>query len=201
MISVCFCVWYETVLHVMMSGSQSSRIASEIDLSRDRILGQLLARPLKENAALEHDVGPVGGAQGLAHVVIGDQDAQPLRLQSPDDVLDLRHGERIDPDERLVEQQVPRTGHQGPRDLDAAPLAARQMMTLAVREVRDVQLLEQLFEALGALPARERQGLQNRQDVFPHRQAPEDRRLLLQIADSEPGPLVHRRSRDVGRPP
>ena len=49
-----------------------------------------------------------------------------------------------------------------------------------------------------ALLARQRQGLQNRQDVLLDRQLAEHRRLLRQIADALAGAHVHRIRGDVG---
>jgi hypothetical protein len=45
--------------------------------------------------------------------------------------------------------------------------------------------------------AREFQGLEDRQDVLLHRELPEHRGFLRQVADPEPSAAVHRELRDV----
>jgi hypothetical protein len=70
-----------------------------------------------------------------------------------DYALDIQHRQRVDAGERLIEQDEPRLGRQRARDLDPPALAARQAMPQAVAHMADVQLLEQLLEALLA-PAR-----------------------------------------------
>ncbi len=42
------------------------------------IIAEIGRRPRGENLAALDDVGAVGHAQGLAHLVIGDQHADPL---------------------------------------------------------------------------------------------------------------------------
>src|ERR1039458_8116792 len=44
-----------------------------------------------ENPPIVDDVGPVGHQQGLAHVVVGHQDADAGPLQIEDDALQLQH--------------------------------------------------------------------------------------------------------------
>ena len=63
--------------------------------------------------------------------------------------------------------------------------------------MRDVKFLEQRIEIAFAELLVRLDDLQHRADVVLHRQPAEDRRLLRQIADAEPGALVHRQVRDV----
>jgi hypothetical protein len=78
-------------------------------------------------------------------------------------------------------------------DLHAAALAAGQRLAEAVAQVADVELLEQFVAALAALAARSGRAacLEDRQEVVADAHAPEDRRLLGQVADAAARPLVH----------
>ena len=93
-----------------------------------------------------HDVGAVGDAQRLAHVVVGDEDADAPVLQVKDDLLDVGDRDRIDAGERLVEQDELRRDDERARDLGAPPLAARQRVGRRLRQRRQVQLGEQLAQ-------------------------------------------------------
>ncbi len=76
--------------------------------------------------AFMDDVGAVDDVERLAHIVIGDQHADPAILQMLHQIADVVDGDRIDAGERLVEQDVGRMRGEGARDLDAPALAARE---------------------------------------------------------------------------
>ena len=77
-----------------------------------------------EDAAVVHDVGAVADAEGFAHVVVGDQDANAAIFQVPNDALDVADRDRVDAGEGFVEQDVAGTCGQRTRYLDATALAA-----------------------------------------------------------------------------
>ena len=78
---------------------------------------------------VEHDVRAVDDVERLLHVVIADQHADAAVAEAGDDGLDVVHGDRIDAGERLVQHHELRLRHERPRDLEAAPLAARERDT------------------------------------------------------------------------
>src|SRR5688572_23154113 len=84
----------------------------EVELARLGVRGQELGAAFDQDPALVHDGGAIGDAQRLAHVVVRDQHPETARLESRDDVLDLGHGNRVDADERFVEQKETRLRHQ-----------------------------------------------------------------------------------------
>ena len=51
-----------------------------------------------------NDVGPVGDAQRLANIVIGDEQPDTPLFQVKDDLLDVSHRDRVDAGERLIEE-------------------------------------------------------------------------------------------------
>ena len=79
---------------------------------------------------------------------------------------------------------------QRPRDLDAPPLAARELGPRAIGQRGQVQLLEQPLEAFLPFRAGELHGLEHGQHVVLHRQLAEDARLLGQVADPPARPQV-----------
>ena len=68
---------------------------------------------------------------------------------------------------------------------------------LLLPQVLDVQLVQQRLEPCVPLAGAERQRLEDRQDVVLDGQLAEDGRLLREVADPLPRPLVHRHARDV----
>ena len=73
-------------------------------------------RPECQNSALIDDIRVIANAKGLAHIVIGDQHANPAILQEPDDALNVDHCDRIDAREWFIEQNESRIGGQGTCD-------------------------------------------------------------------------------------
>ena len=78
----------------------------------------------------------------------------PGALQVEDDALDFEHLDRVDAGERLVEQQEARLDDQRARDLDAAPLAAREHVALVVADLVEAELLDQAAPCARAVRAR-----------------------------------------------
>ncbi len=80
-----------------------SKVAEAI--TPEAILSKLLIfnRALKQDFALEKQVGPVGDAERLLHVVVCNENANVFILQPPYDVLNIFHSNRVDTGKRLVE--------------------------------------------------------------------------------------------------
>ena len=97
-----------------------AEILSKIELARNRTLGNRLAVPLEEEFALAEEVNAVDDVEGLADVVIRDEDAHAALTQILDDLLYVGDGERINARKRLVEQDELRLKRKAARDLDAA---------------------------------------------------------------------------------
>jgi hypothetical protein len=110
--------------------------------------------------------------------MVGDQHADAAVGEVAGDALDVVHGERVDAGEGLVEQDEGGIRRERARDLDAAPLAAREAHAEVVPEMRDVQLLQQALERLFAASVVEVVArLEDRLHVVDDRQLAEDRRL------------------------
>src|SRR5690606_27335904 len=122
----------------------------EIDPAHVWIGEEHVRSPLREHTPFVEDIRPVANAQGLAHVVVGDQHADAAVLEVLDDALDLADRDRVDAGEGLVEQDQPRLGGQGARDLHAAAFAARQAGADLVGDMGHLQFVEQAVELLPA---------------------------------------------------
>jgi len=88
------------------------------------IFAKLGRSPGGKHFAILYDVGAMRHTQGLAHLVVGNQDADSLAAQIADDFLDIHHGQGVDPRERLVQQDEGRLKHQRPCNLQPPPLAS-----------------------------------------------------------------------------
>src|ERR1700686_246440 len=66
---------------------------SEINTSDLGIAAKVSRRPGGKHFAVLDDVGAMSYAQGLAHLVVGDQDADSLTAQIADDLLDTHDGQ------------------------------------------------------------------------------------------------------------
>src|SRR5690606_40120454 len=95
-----------------------------------------------------HEHHAVGDGQGLPHAVVGEEHAQAAPgPEVVDEGLDLADRLRVDAGERLVEQQEVRVDREAAGDLQAPPLAAGERVGAVVRQVAEVELLE---EGVGA---------------------------------------------------
>src|SRR3546814_1858365 len=71
----------------------------------DVLVGNDLVRgAFHQHHAVMDDVGTVDDLKGLAHVVVGDQNADATVLQVGDQVADIADGDRVNAGQRLVQQ-------------------------------------------------------------------------------------------------
>src|SRR6267143_4047841 len=177
--------------------SQPERLA-QVHLTDLGVGKDFFRTPGCNDRALIDDVGPGADSEGLAHIMVSDQDADAAMRQLADNALDIQHGQRIHARKRLIQKHEPRLGRQGAGDLDAPPLPARERQAESSAHVADAQILEQLLEALLPCSALQvRPGLENRLHIVFHRQLAEHRGFLRQVAEPELCPAVHGQQRDV----
>ena len=131
-------------------------------------------------------------ARPLAHLVDqvrGPEHGEPLlAAQAAHMVEQEGAARRVEPDGRLVEQQEPRAGQEGARDLGAAPLPAGQVARPLRRAVAQAHALQLARRPRPRL--RPRQPVQRRvvEQAFPHRQVGVERRLLEHHAERRQRP-------------
>ena len=90
----------------------------------------------------------------------------PAGGEVPDDLLEVEHRDRVDARERLVEEDEPRREREGARDLEAPPLAARERVRDGVREVRELEAVEEAVRRLLALRAAAGERLEDGEKVL-----------------------------------
>ena len=120
-------------------GASEPEVLAEVDLADVLIIDNIARHPGRQHPPLVDDVRAVADAQRLAHVVVGAEHADAAALEEADDPLDLDHRDRVDAGERLVEEDEARLRGERPRDLDAAPLAARERRRRRVAQLLDGQ--------------------------------------------------------------
>ena len=153
------------------------------------------------DAAVVHDVGAIDDGERLAHLVIGDQDAETAIAQLADHRLDVGDRDRIDAGERFVEQEKRRLRRDRARDLHAPALAAREAVAARVDEFAQTELFQQHRQPAVLLGARTAVQLPDQANVVADRELAEDRVLLREIADAVARALVHRPPGEVDLAP
>src|SRR5690606_13242378 len=71
-------------------------VLAEMDLAHPFVVHDLAGFACGQHASLADDVGAVADAEGLAHVVVGDQHADAALLEEADDLLDVDDRDRVD---------------------------------------------------------------------------------------------------------
>src|SRR5262245_33053023 len=133
------------IFSLLQMGLQSE-ILAQVHLTDLPVCKDLFRSSRRNNRAPADDVGARANSQRFSDVMVGDQNPDIACAQVADDALDVEDGDRVYASERLVQQHELWLCRKCPRDLHAAPLAARQTLSEAVADMADVQLVEQRFE-------------------------------------------------------
>src|SRR5512134_4087297 len=123
-----------------------AEMLSQVDLSYAFIINDFFRLAGSEHGAVVDDVGAIADAERFPHIVIGDQDTDPARLEEPDDLLDIEHRDRVHPGEGLVEQDEARARGERARDLHAPSLPAREAYREARPQVADIQVAQEVVQ-------------------------------------------------------
>ena len=182
-----------------LRGSAQRETLAEVDAADIDIVTQLVRGSGAEDAPLGDDVGAVGDAEGLADVVVGDQNADAAGLEVEDDLLQLEHGNGIDAAEGFVEEDKAGLDAKTAGNLDAAAFATGQRIAAGGADVAKVELVDKALGAGSAFAVAEGLGLKDGEDVFLDGELAEDGGLLRQVADAEvAGAQVHGNAGDIG---
>src|SRR6185312_6802208 len=170
---------------------------AEIDPANFAIAHDLLGRAFLQNLAFMDDVGPVDDVERIAHIVIGDQNADTAILQMTNQIADVVHRDGVDAGQRLVEQDVGWMGRKAARDFHAPALTTRQRDRRRVPHMRHAELRHQFLDH--SLKARRIAFHQfgGGADILFRGEATEDGRFLRQVADAHAGAPIHRHGRNV----
>ena len=121
-------------------------VAAEVFFAYVGVVGEGARGAFLEDGAFVEEVGAIGDAEGLAHVVVGDEDADVAFLELPYDVLDVLDGDGVDACEGFVEEEEHGVVGEGAGYLGTAALAAGELDALAVAYVLEVEFVEERFE-------------------------------------------------------
>src|SRR6185369_6545825 len=151
---------------------------------------QLAAGSRDGDASVDHHMRAVSEPQRVESILLDQENRQALgAVELADRRKDLANDQRGKPERRLVEQQKPRPGHEGPRNGQHLLLAARQRATalalpcLEYGEHRE-DALAVLFEVFGI--GDRGAHLQ----VLENRHAWKNAAALGRLRDAEPDDLV-----------
>ena len=86
------------------------------------VRGKGRRRTLLEDRTLVEEIGAVGDGEGLADIVVGDDDADILVLELGDNVLDVLDRDRVNSRERLIQKDEFRIDGKGPGYFAASSL-------------------------------------------------------------------------------
>ena len=106
--------------------SSKLEIVAQIETAHIGMGDDVGRRALRQHAPRMNYIGAVDQAKGLAHIVIGDENADAALFQMMDENLDIGDRNRVDARERLVEKDEGGAARQRAGDFAAAPLAARK---------------------------------------------------------------------------
>src|SRR2546428_8346627 len=115
-------------LHVREALAPAGGAEPKVELADVVVAAQLGGRTVEDDPAVLHDVAVIRDAQGHLGVLLDEQERRPpLLVDLADDVEDLAHEQRREPERRLVQQQELGQGHEGAADDEHLLLASTQV--------------------------------------------------------------------------
>src|SRR6185295_3418447 len=127
-------------------GNLEPEMLAQIHFSYTFIINDFFGLARGEHGAVIDNIGTVANAQGFPDIMVRDQYPNITLPQKSDYFLDVEHRDRIDPRERLVQQDESRLGGEGSRDFHAAALAAREADGGAIAQMGNVQIVQQRIQ-------------------------------------------------------
>ena len=161
--------------------SGPNRVAADkLSHERRRRAGvELVGRRVLFDASLVHDDDAVRHRERLGLGMRDKNEGDPqVALQQLQFALDVLAQVGVERAERLVEQQNLRFDHQPTRQRDALALAARQALRRLLRDIEQVELVENAIDLEVAFGLGHLLDLQPVPDIAPHRQVREQGVIL-----------------------
>src|SRR5690606_7875001 len=116
---------------------------AQVDATHRRIVDDFIRVAVRQYRPFADDVGAIAYAQGLAHIVVGDQHTDIAGLVESHDALDLDDGNGVHPRKGLIKQDEAWAGCQSTGDLHPPPLAARERDGCVSTDVVDLQFVDE----------------------------------------------------------
>jgi hypothetical protein len=129
----------------------------EVELAHVLVLTQHAGRLVHHDLARLEDVAVVRDRECHVRVLLHEQHRGPLSIDLNDQVADLLHDERCEPERRFVEQQQPRLRHEGAPDgehllLPAGEVASDLRAPFSEHGEQSVDALEALWDDTAVVP-------------------------------------------------
>src|SRR3989441_12415511 len=180
----------------LRSGYARSLLA-EVGLADPGVLGELGRRAFGHDASLLEDVPAGGDGKGLDDVLLDEQHRHAFGVDTRDHLEHLIDDLWREAERRLVEEEEPRTGHEGPPDRHHLLLPAGEGAgELSPALVQDRKGRVHALEALAAQPAR-RRGVAADLEVLLHGHGREEPAPLGDERDAEAAERVGRNRREI----
>ena len=123
--------------------------AAEVGVDHRLVGANLVRLAVGDHRALGHHDHPVGVVHDHLHVVLDEQEGDPVLGAQALHVVEQPAPEgRVDPGHRLVEEQEAGLRHQRPGELEQLALASGEGARVLVRELGQVEHVEQLDRLL-----------------------------------------------------
>src|SRR5262245_27330173 len=176
-------------------GAKPLRGSQREVLVADRlVLTELTGGAVIADLSLLEHVHAIGQIERESHVLLGEEDREPVGLELPDLLLQVLDDEWGEPFRRLVEEEELRIAHQRACDREHLLLAARQEAALTTLEL--AELREEIEHARHG-PSAVRLAAARDVEVFPDRELGEDPAVLGHEPDAGPRDLVWLLAGDV----
>ena len=150
-----------------------------------------------KNLARKDDVTAISNRQRFAFAMVGEQDRDPTLTQVGNDVLDAVNRHRIDPRERLIQQNQLGTTGKTPSDFQASTLPPRQRAGRLFSLARQPEHVQQFIRAGHAVAVGQRLKFQHRIQVLFARQFFERAVILWKVAHAVLCPFVKGPTRHI----
>ena len=157
----------------------------------------MLRRPLLQDRSFIKQIGAVGDGEGLADIVVGDDDADVAVFEFGDDVLNILDGNRVNAGKGLVQQDELRVDGQGAGDLAPAPLTSGELDAEALAHLAEVELIDELFQTVAALLFGHLRHFHHGHQIVFDGHLAEDGSFLREVSDPLLRTFVHRKVGDI----
>src|SRR6266511_1597722 len=154
---------------------------AEVELPDVLVLAELVGRAIHDQLADLHHVAVRGDGEGHVCVLLDQEDRHTPAVDLHQEVPGPLHGDGSEPQARLVEQQVPRVGHQGPADGEHLLLTSGQVSRHGPPALPEER--EQVVDAVEPLPHPRAVGVGADPKVLLHGELGEDPPALHHLRD------------------
>lgn len=112
---------------------------------------QLFWSTLEEDASLKKKIGAIGNIQRLMYIVIGNKNTNITELQTPNNVLNIFNGNRVDTCKRLIKHDKLWVNSQTTSNLTTTTLTTRKSVSKILTYLLQSEFANQTLHLINAL--------------------------------------------------